>query len=90
MKELVIASVILGLSAALSAAEAVPEYVTLTIRDGRVSGANFESARTPVVCTSLRGDVLDVDIRTEFPPGKSDGVRDRPAQHRSVPLQLLP
>ena len=70
MKELVIASVLLGLAAALSAAEAVPEYVTLTIRDGRVSGMNFESARTPLVRTSLRGDVLDVDIRAEFPPGK--------------------
>ena len=76
MKKLVIASVLLGLAAALSAAEAVPEYVTLTIRDGRVSGANFESARTPLVRTSLRGDVLDVDIRTEFPPGKSDGKLD--------------
>lgn len=76
MKELVIASVILGLSAALSAAEAVPEYVTLVIRDGRVNGANCESARTPVVRTSLRGDVLDVDIRIEFPPGKSDGKLD--------------
>ena len=69
MKKLIIAAVLLGL-AALSAAEAVPEYVTLTIRDGRVSGMNFESARTPLVRTALHGDVLDVDIRAEFPPGK--------------------
>ena len=76
MKKLIIAVVFLGLAAALSAAEAVPEYVTLVIRDGRVSGANFESARTPVVRTSLRGDVLNVDIRAEFPPGKGDGKLD--------------
>jgi len=76
MKKLIIASVILGLSAALSAAEAVPEYVTLTIRDGRVRGVNVESARTPVVRTSLQGDVLDVDIRVEFPPGQGGGGLD--------------
>lgn len=70
MKKLIIASVLLGLAAALSAAEAVPEYVTLVIRDGRVSGMNFESARTPRVRTALHGDVLDVNIRAEFPPGK--------------------
>ena len=46
--------------------EAVPEFVTLTIRDGKVGGINFESARTLVVRTSLRGDVLDVEIRTEL------------------------
>ncbi|MBQ6353204.1 MAG: hypothetical protein IJJ28_08050, partial [Lentisphaeria bacterium] len=58
-------------AAALNAAEeAVPEYVTLKIHDGRVNGANFESARTPVVHTSPRGDVLDVDIRVELPPGQ--------------------
>ena len=56
------------------AAEAVPEFMTLTIRDGRASGANFESARTPVVRTALRGDVLDVEISVEFPPG--DGKLD--------------
>ena len=76
MKKLVIASVLWGLAAALSAAEAVPEYVTLTIRDGRVSGTNFESARTPVVRTALRDDVLYVDIRADFPPGKGDGKLD--------------
>ena len=76
MKKLIIASVLLGLAAALSAAEAVPEYVTLTIRDGRVSGMNFESARTPRVRTALHGDVLDVDIRAEFPPGKGGGGLD--------------
>jgi len=76
MKELVIASVLLGLAAALPAAEAVPEYVTLTIRDGRVNGANCESARTPVVRTSLRGEVLDADIRAEFPPDQGGGTLD--------------
>ena len=68
MKKLIIASAVL-LATALSAAEAVPEYVALTIRDGRVCGVNVESARTPVVRTSLRGDLLDVDIQTEFQGG---------------------
>ena len=63
-------------AAVCGAAEAVPEYVTLTIRDGRVSGANFESGRTPIVRTALRGDVLEVDIRTEFPPGQGGGEFD--------------
>jgi len=76
MKKLIIASVLLGLAAALPAAEAIPEYVTLTIRDGRINGANFESARTPVVRTSLQGDVLEVDIRADFPPGKGGGKLD--------------
>ena len=76
MKKLIIASVLLGLAAVLSAAEAVPEYVKLTIRDGRVSGANFESGRTPVARTSLRGDVLEADIRVDFPPGQGDGKFD--------------
>ena len=68
MKKLIIALAVL-LATALFAAEAVPEYVTLTIRDGHVCGVNFESARTPVVRTSLRGDLLDVDIQTEFQGG---------------------
>ena len=76
MKKLIIASILLWWAAALSAAEAVPEYVTLIIRDGRVSGENCESARTPVVRTFLQGDTLDVDIRVEFPPGQGDGKLD--------------
>ena len=67
---------IVAWAAVLSAAKAVPEYVTLVIKDGRVSGANFESGRTPVVRTALRGDVLDVDIRAEFPPGQGGGKLD--------------
>jgi|GEM_PF-3101725 len=76
MKKLIIAAVLLGLAAVLTAAEAVPQYVTLTIRNGRVNGANFESARTPVVRTSLQGDVLDVDIRAGFPPDQGGGGLD--------------
>lgn len=63
-------------AAVLPAAEAVPEYVTLTIRDGKVGGANIESGRTPVVRTALRGDVLEADIRVDFPPGQGDGKFD--------------
>ena len=76
MKKLIIASVLLGLAAALSAGEAVPEYVSLTIWDGRVGGANFESGRTPVASTALRGDVPEADIRAEFPPGQGGGKLD--------------
>ena len=69
----------------LLAAEAVPEYVKLVIKDGRVGGANFESARTPVVRTALRGDVLEADIRAEFPPGRaaaSSNLPSRPGRRR--------
>ena len=48
MKKLVIAAVLLGLAAALSAAEAVPQYVTLVIRDGRAQYTKTADSRMPM------------------------------------------
>ena len=67
------------------AEEASPGHVTLNIRRGKATGVNFESARIPVVKTALRGDTLEVDIRTEL-TGKGTLDFDIPEGARKIRL----
>ena len=46
--------------------KARPGFVTMPIRGGKATGKNVGSARIPVVETALRGDTLEVIIRTEL------------------------
>ena len=67
------------------AGEARPGHVTLNIRGGKATGVNFESARIPVIKTALRGDTLEVDIRTEL-TGKGTLDFDIPKGARKIRL----
>jgi len=74
-----------GLLSGFGTGEAWPEYTTLTIHRGKVSGSIVESARTPAVKTVLRGDTLDVDIQTEF-TGKRTLDFDIPENAKKIRL----
>ena len=65
--------------------KARPGYVTLTIRGGKATGKNVESARIPVVETALRGDTLEVIIRTEL-TGRETLDFDIPAGAKKIRL----
>lgn len=67
------------------AGEARPGYVSLTIRGGKATGENSGSARIPVVETALRGDTLEVIIRTEL-TGKGTLDFDIPEGARKIRL----
>ena len=50
----------------LYAGEADPQFFAFTIKNRSLTGKQFESARTPVVKSSLQKDIFVVDIATEF------------------------
>ena len=65
--------------------KARPGFVTTAIRGGKATGKNVESARIPVIKTALRGDTLEVDIRTEL-TGKGTLDFDIPKGARKIRL----
>ena len=65
--------------------KARPGFVTMAIRGGKATGKNVESARIPVIKTALRGDTLEVDIRTEL-TGKGTLDFDIPEGARKIRL----
>jgi|GEM_PF-5396484 len=65
--------------------KARPGFVTTAIRGGKATGKNVESARIPVIKTALRGDTLEVDIRTEL-TGRKTLDFDIPAGAKKIRL----
>ena len=82
---LVMTAGILCGAAGCGVGDVTPEYVVLTIKNGKVTGGVAESARSPIVETELQGDTLDVDIQMEF-NGKGTYDFDIPSGAKKIRL----